>query len=753
MISGPIDYIRRSLARQLVAGAVIVQVALISLFMVDLVQREATTLQNGRLTRAEGVARMLATSSVSWTLADDLQGLDELTRSATAFEDVRYAIILNPDGRVLAHSDHGLAGQYIADPVGRSLISSEPVVKVLSRAHDALDVAAPITSNADGRLIGWAWVSLSREDVAGAIRLAVLKGVFYVLFVTITATGITWLIARNFTRALGNLAEVARRFQAGDRNVRTRQGRPDEIGDVARGLDEMLDAVSASEQAILRREDALAQVQRVARLGGFQRLFAKPTAEWSKETYAIFGHDPDLPPLQPDELIARVHPDDRERVQSALADPGQDVQNMQFTVLPPGEAPRICWAEVRLIRANGVPIGYRGICQDVTERENSTAQLRQAQKMELVGQLTGGLAHDFNNLLSVIVGNLEFVEDALPDRAPALEFSRSAMSAALKGGELIQRLLAFSRRQPLAPQVFDVTQLLENMVLMLGRMIGPQIDIRFVPQPGPWLAVADSAQVESAVLNLVLNARDAMPGGGCLLIEISGFCSDTDVVVPMPTLASGAYVVISVTDTGAGIPAELLSQVFEPFFTTKSVGKGSGLGLSMIYGFASQSGGAVTISSELERGTAIRLYLPAMNEPAAEVDRTPERIPAARPHETVLIVEDDEVLRRITVRNITSLGYPVLEAANAVEALSLLKLHPEIDLLFTDLAMPGAMNGYELAERARKGNPEIKILYTSGFPDPSHPAADQPGAGVPLLNKPYRKPALEKSLRQALEKT
>ena len=575
-------HVGASLARQFVLGVVLVQALLASIFVLDLVSREAALQDDNRRSRAEGVAQMLATSSVSWTLSEDLSGLDELVQSASSMQTLRYAMILTPSGRVLAHTDERRRDMYVADEVGRSLTGARPELRRLATTGEALDIAAPIMAN--GRHVGWAWVSFTRADIHAATRAAYLKGALYVLLATAVTALIGTLLARHIGRGLAEVAHVAASFRRGERKVRFSGKRYDEIGAVGRRLNDMLDT-------IVETERSLRTTQQIARIGSWRCRLDNGSLRWSEEVFRLFGLGPTARTPTLAQFMEFLPPEGREMVEAVL-DPDRPQERFTF-LLPlvrPDGTPRIAWTEGRTeFDADGRMVALVGVCQDVTERESAAAQLRQAQKMEAVGQLTGGLAHDFNNLLSIIVGNLDFIEDELEAGSRAREFSQTALEAALKGSELTRQLLAFSRRQPLAPKVIDLNAVVASMTALLSRTIGESISVRVEQDDGIWAARADPSQVESAILNLVINARDAMPSGGTLTIETGNAQLDAEYAADHPDAAAGDYAVISVSDTGTGMPPDVLAKVFEPFFTTKDVGKGSGLGLSMVYGFAKQS--------------------------------------------------------------------------------------------------------------------------------------------------------------------
>ena len=393
-----------------------------------------------------------------------------------------------------------------------------------------------------------------------------------------------------------------------------------------------------------------------------------------------------------------------------------------------------------------------GIARDLTESRAMEAQLRQAQKMEAIGQLTGGIAHDFNNLLSVIVGNLELMLERAKTDPVLMRQGQAALKSSLQGAELIRQLLVFSRKQSLQPRVIDLGDRLVQISALLQRTLGEQIAVEIRPADGLWPVVADPSQMDNAVLNLALNARDAMPGGGTITIEVANLrLAEKYHLARKVEVAPGDYVLLTVRDNGIGMPPDVLDRVFEPFFTTKGVGKGSGLGLSMVYGFVKQSGGYIEIESEVGRGTAVKIYLPR-GEPAAVAEEESANR-AASPLtgiEVILVVEDNEDVRTVVMTQLADLGYRTLEAEGAAAALAMLDKHPEIDLMFSDMVMRGSMNGYELAREARERRPDLKILLTSGYEMNAVAQGAGDAAGFELLKKPYRMQDLAHKLRQAL---
>ncbi|MGZ5748204.1 MAG: ATP-binding protein [Caldimonas sp.] len=420
------------------------------------------------------------------------------------------------------------------------------------------------------------------------------------------------------------------------------------------------------------------------------------------------------------------------------------------------------WADVSYVPVReGEAGGYIVLVSDISDRKAAEErlreredQLRQAQKMEVVGQLTGGVAHDFNNLLSVIVGNLDLLAMDLADprQRPILQ---RAIDAVERGGTLTRQLLAFSRKQMLQPRSIDVAELLDDVGALLRRTLGESVVVAAVADDGLWPCRADRHQLETALLNLALNARDAMAKGGRLAIVASNFVLDAAYARRHAEVTPGDYVAIAVSDDGTGMTAEIAARAFEPFFTTKEVGKGSGLGLSMVYGFCKQSGGHVRLASEPGAGTTVTLYLPRADSPPRRAEPAPPPVPRGR-GQRILVVEDNAPLREVAVTALRNLGYTTFAAETADDALAVLADRPEIALLFTDVMLAGGRSGFELAAEAQARRPRLKVLYASGHPnlDPSAPGG-RFGASLPegavIVAKPLRVADLAKRVETALE--
>jgi signal transduction histidine kinase len=381
--------------------------------------------------------------------------------------------------------------------------------------------------------------------------------------------------------------------------------------------------------------------------------------------------------------------------------------------------------------------------------EATEAQVRQAQKMEAVGQLTGGIAHDFNNILTVITGTIQILGEEVADRPDLAAIAKLIDKAATRGADLTAHLLAFSRRQPLQPRKVDINSLLVDSTRLLRPSLGEQIEIGSMLADDAAPALVDPSQLTTAILNLALNARDAMPDGGRLTLESKNVTLDQAYADSDGEVTAGNYVMVVVSDTGRGIAAHHLDRIFEPFFTTKEVGRGTGLGLSMVYGFVKQSNGHIKVHSEVGRGTTVRIYLPQAKGFAQPLeDSSGTQLEGG--DEAILIVEDDALVRQYVVTQVQSLGYKTLAVSNAREALTVIDEGEKIDLLFTDIIMPGAMNGRQLALEALNRRPSLKVLYTSGYTENAMVHDGRLDADVLLLAKPYHKIDLAKMIRTAL---
>jgi PAS domain S-box-containing protein len=391
--------------------------------------------------------------------------------------------------------------------------------------------------------------------------------------------------------------------------------------------------------------------------------------------------------------------------------------------------------------------------RDITDKTAAEQQLRQSQKMESVGQLTGGIAHDFNNMLTVITGTIDILADAVSGKPELVAIAKLISEAADRGAELTGHLLAFARKQPLQPREIDANALMIESEKLLRRTLGEQVEINLRLEDDVWPALIDPSQLTSALLNLAVNARDAMPNGGKLTLETKNVVLDQGYARSNAEVQAGHYVMVAVSDTGDGIPEAIRQKIFEPFFTTKEVGRGTGLGLSMVYGFVKQSGGHIKVYSEEGYGTTFKLYLPRASARAEAIAEASQESVIEGGTETILIVEDDALVRGAVTTRLQNLGYQTLAAANAAEALAIADTGAQFDLLFTDVIMPGSLNGRQLAEEMAKRRPSLKVLFTSGYTENAIIHHGRLDAGVLLLAKPYRNVELARMLRSALDGT
>ena len=414
---------------------------------------------------------------------------------------------------------------------------------------------------------------------------------------------------------------------------------------------------------------------------------------------------------------------------------------------------KVYWSEIHLssIRNDAGKVQFIiSIHTDVTARLEAEEKLRQTMKMDALGKLTGGVAHDFNNILTVITGTIEILAGAVADRPQLAAIAKMIGEAAGRGSEITRRLLAFARKQPLQPRESDINALVTDAVNLLQPSLGAQTEIEVALEPDTWPALVDPSQLVTALVNLSVNARDAMPSGGKITFESGNVVLDESCAGDNADLCPGAYVMIAVSDTGTGIPAEIRDKIFEPFFTTKDERKGTGLGLSMVYGFVKQSGGYLKINSEEGRGTSVRIYLPRAGQHAASFESVTVDNPTDANGELILVVEDDTMVRNYVTAQLKSLGYQTIAAENAMEAFGLVQRGLTFDLLFTDIVMPGTMNGSELARAVKKLKPSVKVLFTSGY---TGKAIFRDGGLQPdvlLLQKPYRRSELARMIRAAL---
>jgi len=498
-----------------------------------------------------------------------------------------------------------------------------------------------------------------------------------------------------------------------------------------------------------------------AGLGIWEWDIQRNALHWDDRMFELYGIPRDTSLKGVERWKKCLHPDDFDAAMEAsqAAIRGEKEYDPEFRVLLPDGRVRSLQANAIVIRdADGKALRMIGINSDITDRNNAEvekeklqSQLQQAMKMEAVGRLAGGIAHDFNNLLTAIIGNVSLAMMKLSPSDPSAGMLGEAKKASERAARLTQQLLAFSRKQIIEPKILDLNDLIAGLKTMLARLIGENIELRAIPGVDLGLVKVDPGQIEQILMNLAVNARDAMPDGGKLIIETSNADLDAGYCARHPDASPGRFVMLAVTDTGHGMSDEIRKHIFEPFFTTKPKGSGTGLGLSTIYGAVRQSGGSIEVSSEEGKETKFKIFLPRIEGevPKPEMDNGPMDLPEG--YETVLVVEDEETVRGLCVKLLERLGYTVLQASNGDEAIALAREHVKrIDLLLTDVVMPG-MNGRELAERLVVLHPETKVLFTSGYTDDAivhHGVLDE---GVAFIGKPYTLSELANKIREVLD--
>jgi PAS domain S-box-containing protein len=506
-------------------------------------------------------------------------------------------------------------------------------------------------------------------------------------------------------------------------------------------------ALRESEERLRLITETITEVFWIATPDISRMLFVSPGYErvWRRSRTSLYDN--------PRSFLDSVHSDDRERVAAVLSAQlaGEPFEH-EYRILQPGGSVRWIWDRGFPVRDDaGHLTCYVGVAQDITRRKQLEDQLRQAQKMEAIGQLAGGIAHDFNNLLTIISGYGELVFEQLPEGDPSSARMASILKAAQTATSLTRQLLAFSRQQILSPRVLDLNQVVAEMRSMLERLIGEDIEFSTIPAPGLGQVKADPGQIEQILLNLSVNSRDAMPTGGKLIIETANVELDQNYVQQHIPVTRGSYVMLSVSDTGTGMDAETQKRVFEPFFTTKEKGYGTGLGLSTVYGIVKQSGGHIWMYSELGRGTTFKVYLPRIDEPenAADLVTRPKNLCCGT--ESILFVEDNESIRELGCEVLEARGYHVLKAENGLEALRVAQQHSgTLHLLLTDLVMPG-ISGRVLAEKMTELRPDIKVLYLSGYTDDTIMRHGELDPNMRFLQKPFTPYALARKVREVLD--
>lgn len=557
-----------------------------------------------------------------------------------------------------------------------------------------------------------------------------------------------------------NLINTINRISANDETARAEVIGKDEMAELAVAFNALLDQKDQANQHIVQQQAELSQqanlleiAGRITRFGGWYADMQSKQVKWSSMVANIHGKPAGFSPSLEQGLSFYI-PEHQPQIQKL------------FTACYEHGIPYD--AELQIANSNGEPIwvrtsgeavrnnegriiGVHGAFQDISDRIELENRLRHSQKLEAVGQLTGGVAHDFNNLLTVVIGNSQILTETFEDTNKLKPLAEMILQAGYRGAELTRSLLAFARKQALEPKSVNIKELIQQLRPLLERALDADISIQFHADDNLQQVMVDPGQFENAILNLALNSKDAMPNGGRIVIEAHNIHLP-DKYAEIHQIDAGEYVVLAISDSGCGIPADKLNRVFEPFYTTKPKEKGTGLGLAMVYGFIKQSNGHVNIYSEPEQGTTVRLYLPIATNNDSHAINYHSTITEIQPgHEHILVVEDDTLVRNYVVSQLTDFGYQIIAAADGKQAIEILESDQIIDLLLTDVVLPEGLNGRQIAEQALKLRPTLRVLYTSGYTENSIVHHGRLDPGVLLLSKPYSREQLAIKVRMALE--
>jgi signal transduction histidine kinase/FixJ family two-component response regulator len=521
--------------------------------------------------------------------------------------------------------------------------------------------------------------------------------------------------------------------------------------DLNTALNDEIKEREQAEEALKKSQANLARAQRITRMGSWEWDIPQNNVYCSKEIYVLLGipHQPSFG-FTLENFLALVHPDDRDQVDSAFKDAlaGKTPFDLSYRIIRPDGSNRTHHVRAEILFDQiGQPVKMIGTQHDITHRKQLEDQLRQAQRLESIGNLAGGVAHDFNNMLSIILGNTEIMMENMDETHPVMAQLNEIKKAAAHSVDLTRQLLAFARKQTIAPKVIDINETIEGMLKMLTRLIGENIDFAWIPKHGLWPVKVDPSQVDQMLANLCVNARDAISDVGKLIIETDNSVFNEAYCRHHLGYKPGEYVMIAVSDNGCGMDKKTCENIFEPFFSTKDFGKGTGLGLATVYGIVKQNNGFIHVYSERNKGTTFKIYLPRNAEKTVQPQPQEIEEAVAIGSETILLVEDEKAILRMITIMLTSLGYSVLTASSPTEAIAIAESRTEeIDMLMTDVVMP-EMNGRELAEKVSRICPDLKRLFMSGYTANVIAHRGVLDEGMHFINKPFSKQELEKKLR------
>lgn len=633
-------------------------------------------------------------------------------------------------------------------------MSSPPLLFDAPGSLALLTLIASISESTKAIATSFGGLLAQREEAAYSYMRALIA-IFMLgtAFFGLTCIAAFAYIHRRIATSISLLAGTVEQIRSGKTYLRVSVKREDEVGALAAAINRLLDTqaealsrIDEQRQQLRQQSEILVIAGEIAKVGGWSVNLEDDRVVWSDMVKQIHGVPESYSP-SPENAIQFYAKEDQPRIRDAFMACVNDAvpYDLRLQIVDNGGRNRwVRTAGIPVRNERGQVVGVQGAFQDISEQIETEHQLGRVQRLESIGQLTGGIAHDFNNILTVILGNAELLVEELDDDT-LNSLAGMIRDSAERGARLTHQLLAFARRQTLHPQTVRVSRLLDGIRDMLDRSVGEDVTLVCENDENLWHCRLDSAQLENAVLNLVINARDAMPKGGTLSLITSNYHCEPGAPPPIPDMTDGDFVRLSVKDTGEGILQEHMDRLFEPFFTTKPKGRGTGLGLSMIYGFVKQSSGFITIDSQAGQGTLVTLYFPRVD--AEQGNATSGAIPEGplknvRRDHRILLVEDDELVRRYVEQQLRSLGYLVVSASAGKDALEILQNRKDIDLLFTDVIMPGGMSGRDLAEAAVVEQPGLRVLFTSGYSQGLITHDWQLDEGIDLLRKPYRREEL-----------
>ncbi len=752
------NFLFATLRRRLVVGVAVVHAVMMTLFIVDLTIRQRGMLLSRQVEEAAALSQALAVSAAGWIAASDIAGLQELVEAQRLYPEMLFAFLADKEGRVLAGTDRSRQGLYLLD------LPHEARRTVLSRTPALADVAVPAMIGAHH--VGWARVGIGQKVSGRKLDEITRQGVVYALAAILVGSVIAWFMGRSITSRLYAVQKTINAVRSGNRQARSPVTGDDEAAVLAREFNAMLDAIAKRDAELRASEERYGEL--------IQRIRA-----------AVVVHGADTRVLNSNRLAQQLLGLSDEQMKGRAAiDPSWHFYREDGTVLPMEEYPvnrvlstgqplRDCILGVHRsgieddvwVLVSGDPTqDDRGAISEVIitffditelkrareEQERLREQLAQSQKMESVGRLAGGVAHDFNNMLGVIIGHSELALDGMDPADPLFGTLHEIQAAAERSAALTRQLLAFARKQTVAPKVLDLNKTVLGMLLMLRRLIGEDVELAWLPGAGVRPVKMDPSQLDQVLANLCVNARDAISGGGRISIETGNVTSSNDCCDSDIDSVPRAYVTLTISDNGAGMDKETRAKIFEPFYTTKGLGKGTGLGLATVYGIVKQNAGFINVYSELGEGTTFRICLPAAFEEEALPARSSNPTAMSKGEETILLVEDEVQLLELTKENLSRLGYTVLAADMPQEALRVAREYPGvIHLLLTDVVMPG-MSGEDLRNELVVERPGIKCLFVSGYTADAITDRGILDPDVHFLQKPFSIDALSAKLREVL---